>query len=91
VPRWSADRSGHDANSHGALVLQASGAFTYTPTPEFGGNDSFTYVAVAGALSSAPAVVSLTVDPVNDPPTASADAYAMDEDATLTSPPPAAC
>ena len=51
--------------AHG--TLSGSGAnLAYTPASNYNGPDSFTYVANDGALDSAVASVSLTVNPVND-------------------------
>lgn len=57
--------------SHGTLVLQDSGLFTYTPEADYFGEDSFTYIIMnaAGAMGL-PVQVDLTVHPLNDPPTA---------------------
>jgi uncharacterized repeat protein (TIGR01451 family) len=68
--------------AHGALTLSPDGGFTYRPTQNFHGEDSFNYVANDGMLSAA-ATVSITVVPVNYPPLAADDAYATDEDQTL--------
>jgi len=54
--------------AHGTVVLNSNGSFTYTPAANFNGSDSFTYQASDGKLTSAPATVTLTVLPVNDPP-----------------------
>jgi VCBS repeat-containing protein len=53
--------------AHGDLDAKADGSFTYTPDPDFNGQDSFTYEAFDGA-ASAQATVTITVDPVNDAP-----------------------
>jgi VCBS repeat-containing protein len=53
---------------HGTLTLNADGSFTYTPAADFSGDDSFTYHASDGALSSAPATVTINVTQVNDAP-----------------------
>ena len=46
--------------SHGVLVLNANGSFTYTPNAGFDGSDSFTFVANDGVSSSLlPATVTL--------------------------------
>src|SRR5262245_58977441 len=45
--------------SHGTVVLNADGSFTYTPAANFNGTDSFTYKANDGELDSALATVSL--------------------------------
>ena len=57
--------------------LAADGSFTYTPDSNFNGSDSFTYVANdgLGGPNSVAATVSITVGPINDPPTTVADAY----------------
>ena len=56
---------------------------TYTPAANYHGPDSFTFTANDGALSSAPAAVSLTVAPINDAPVANAQALTTDEDTAL--------
>jgi VCBS repeat-containing protein len=61
--------------SHGTLVLNADGSFTYTPAANFHGTDSFTYKASDGVAESATVTVNITVTPVNDAPVAEADAY----------------
>jgi hypothetical protein len=47
--------------SHGTVVLNANGSFTYTPSFNFVGIDTFTYSATSGPASSAAAMVSITV------------------------------
>jgi len=69
--------------AHGTVSLASDGAFTYTPAANYNGPDSFTYTANDGAADSAPATVSITVKPVNDPPTSGADAYDASEDTAL--------
>ena len=59
--------------SNGSLTLNPDGSFTYTPNANFNGSDSFVYKASDGALQSANTTVSLTINAVNDPPTANAD------------------
>jgi hypothetical protein len=53
---------------HGALTLEADGSFTYVPAPAFFGTDSFTYRASDGTVESNTATVTITIEPVNDPP-----------------------
>ena len=55
------------------LLLNADGTFTYTPDADFHGADGFTYEITdpSGAVSQA--VVTITVDPVNDAPVAEDD------------------
>ncbi len=69
--------------SHGSLTLNADGSFTYTPANNYNGADSFSYRASNGSLTSAPATVSLSVTPANDPPVAANNAYSVVSGATL--------
>jgi hypothetical protein len=55
--------------SHGTLSGTAPN-LTYTPSANFFGTDSVTYIANDGHADSAPATVTITVTPVNDAPTA---------------------
>jgi VCBS repeat-containing protein len=72
--------------THGTLVLNANGSFTYTPAANYYGPDSFTYNANDGTINSAsPATVSLTVNPVNDAPTITSIAnQTINEDASTS-------
>src|SRR5581483_6788964 len=45
-----------------------NGSFSYTPSANYFGSDSFTYAARDGQVNSNVVTVSLTVNPVNDPP-----------------------
>ncbi|WP_336784731.1 Ig-like domain-containing protein [Paenibacillus sp. MMO-177] len=57
--------------AHGLLSINAStGAFTYTPEADYIGKDSFTYAVSDGTITSAPATVTITVNPANHAPTA---------------------
>ncbi len=51
-----------------ALTDATTGAFTYTPNPNFNGADSFTFQASDGSTDSNIATVSITVAAVNDAP-----------------------
>ncbi|NIU06024.1 MAG: DUF2341 domain-containing protein [Gammaproteobacteria bacterium] len=70
--------------ANGSLSLNADGAFTYTPNPDFAGSDSFTYMANDGVNDSNVATVTITVNPVNDAPVATGNATSVTEDAALT-------
>ena len=50
---------------HGSLVKQANGSYTYTPTANYNGADSFTVTASDGSLSASNDV-QLTITAVND-------------------------
>ena len=60
--------------AHGVLVLNADGSFSYTPETDFNGLDSFSYKISDGTLLGETAVVNLTVNSVNDPPSFSGGA-----------------
>ncbi len=68
----------------GTLTLNADGSFTYTPSANFNGTDTFTYRASDGTVNSPVATVTITVAAVNDPPVASNDNYSTAEDTPLT-------
>lgn len=63
--------------AHGILSLAAGGGFTYTPNQDYNGNDAFTYRASDGWTYSPPATVNIQVTPVNDPPLAVDDVFAI--------------
>ncbi|HYB96876.1 MAG TPA: Ig-like domain-containing protein, partial [Vicinamibacterales bacterium] len=53
----------------GDVALSSDGSFIYTPHPNQFGVDTFTYRANDGASSSNVATATITINPVNDPPT----------------------
>ncbi|MGB0513916.1 MAG: tandem-95 repeat protein, partial [Wenzhouxiangellaceae bacterium] len=63
-----------------AFTFNADGSFDYTPAADFSGDDSFTYVANDGQANSAAALVTITVNPINDPPVAVDDTAVTNED-----------
>lgn len=69
---------------HGAAIVNSNGSFTYTPTANWSGTDSFTFTVGDPFCTSAPAVVMITVTPVNDPPTANDLTVATQENLPLT-------
>ncbi|MES2793740.1 MAG: tandem-95 repeat protein [Planctomycetota bacterium] len=69
--------------TNGILALNPNGTFTYTPTANFWGTDTFTYQANDGALDSNVATVTITVNSVNDAPVAVNDNYSVNEDEVL--------
>lgn len=59
-----------DQPAHGTATVNATtGQITYTPNADFNGTDTFTYtIKDAAGAESAPATVTVTVNPINDPP-----------------------
>ncbi|QIX55325.1 cadherin-like domain-containing protein [Piscirickettsia salmonis] len=53
---------------HGALIDNGDGSWTFTPTENYNGQDSFIYTVSDGQGGFATATVALTIDPVNDDP-----------------------
>ena len=66
--------------AHGTLTFNADGSFSYTPASGYNGSDSFTYKTSDGTADSNVATVSVTVSPVNDPPSANGQAVTTAED-----------
>src|SRR5690606_1541153 len=70
--------------SNGTLTLNPDGSFLYTPNENFTGEDTFTYRVNDGNLFSEPAVVTITVTPVPDPPIAVDDNATTNENTPVT-------
>jgi hypothetical protein len=70
--------------ANGSVELNDDGSFTYTPSAEFFGTDTFTYQANDGAQSSNVATVTIIVNPIDDPPIAIDDFYEVADMTTLT-------
>jgi VCBS repeat-containing protein len=60
---------------HGTLSGAAPNV-TYTPASNYNGLDSLTFKVNDGKIDSAPAIVSITITPINDPPVANAQSVA---------------
>lgn len=70
--------------AHGSLYLDPSGAFIYTPEPNYAGDDAFTYRATDTESLSSTATVSLSVWGVDDPiELAAPGPQAVTEDSSL--------
>ena len=68
-----------------SFTLNPDGTFSYVPTANYNGSDSFTYHANDGTLDSNTATVTITINPVNDAPVAYDDPnYVTDEDTPMT-------
>jgi hypothetical protein len=70
--------------THGTVVLNPNGGFSYTPAANYVGTDVFTYrAATAGGGLSAPATVTIRIKK-NAPPVADDDDYTVKKNTTLT-------
>jgi hypothetical protein len=70
--------------AHGTAAVNADGTITYTPAANYAGPDAFTYSISDGNGGTATGTVNVTVTPVNDPPTATADTLTVAEDDAAT-------
>jgi uncharacterized protein (TIGR03382 family) len=68
----------------GGTVTFTPSNVSFTPNAHFNGTTSFTYTISDGNGGSDTATVSVTVTPVNDPPTANNDSFSVDEDSPGT-------
>lgn len=78
------------ATAHGTVTILANGTYTYTPTKDYNGPDSFTYKVCDNYSTPGCSfgTVNITVTPVNDAPIAMADNVVVNEDEVLTAPLP---
>ncbi len=73
--------------ANGNVVLNPDGTYTYTPDPDFNGTDTFEYqVCDSGAPAECDAaIVTITVNAVNDVPVVTDDSETIAEDSSLSS------
>ena len=62
--------TGHTSPSHGVVVVQASGSYTYTPAAGYSGPDTFIYTITDAYGRTATATVTIQVTPVAKPDSA---------------------
>ncbi|MGH8922642.1 MAG: tandem-95 repeat protein, partial [Actinomycetes bacterium] len=74
---------------NGTVTFLANGSVTYTPNLNFNGTDSFTYTVTSGGVTET-AVVTVTVNAVNDAPVATGDSFTTPEDTPFSGTLPAA-
>jgi hypothetical protein len=70
--------------THGDAVLEEDQTVTYTPDSNWSGDDSFTYTATDGNGNYETAAVLVTVEAVNDHPTADDLQTSTNEDTPVT-------
>ncbi len=66
--------------ANGVTVDNGDGTVTYTPDLNFNGPDSYTYTITDGRGGTSTATVSITVNPINNPPIANDDFENTNED-----------
>ena len=66
--------------THGAVVMNTDGTFSYTPAANFNGTDSFTFRANDGSVDSNSATITINVTPVNDAPSGANATVTTNED-----------
>ncbi len=72
-----------DGPAHGEVTFGADGAFTYTPTDDYTGEDEFTVTISDKQGSSTTATVKVDVAAINDAATVSAPSLVVSEGATV--------
>ncbi|OQY29366.1 MAG: hypothetical protein B6244_03910 [Candidatus Cloacimonetes bacterium 4572_55] len=71
------------SNSGTTTITNASGEATYSPGSEFFGEDQFLFRVCDDSSACDTAMVSITVNPINDPPVADSQQVSTDEDTYL--------
>ncbi len=69
--------------ANGLVTINADNSVTYTPEANFFGNDGFTYTISDGHGGSDTATVTVTINAVNDDPSAEADSATTAEDTAV--------
>jgi ribosomal protein L27 len=64
----------------GSVAVEPDGSVTYIPPPDFAGMTTLTYTVSDGSAEPDGATVTVTVEPVNDPPVPKDDDATTDED-----------
>ncbi len=76
--------AGSTTPAHGTAVVNADGSFTYIPSSDYNGSDSFQYTLQDSIGQSVTGLVTITVTPVQDAPTSVADVGAVSATGTTT-------
>ena len=75
---------------HGTVVVNPNGTYTYTPDLNYNGADGFTFRVTDSLGAFNDYTLSLTINPVNDAPTASSISIITNEDTAYSNNLPAA-
>ena len=70
--------------ANGTVTMNSDGTYTYTPELNFNGTDVFTYQLCDANGDCSTATVTVTVNPVNDLPTAANDIITTNEDEAIS-------
>lgn len=65
---------------NGTVVINPDGTYTYTPAPNFNGNDTFIVTVSDGKGGATTVIINVTVNAINDVPVASSPAVVTPED-----------
>nr|WP_241879484.1 Ig-like domain-containing protein [Psychrobacter sp. PraFG1]UNK06295.1 Ig-like domain-containing protein [Psychrobacter sp. PraFG1] len=76
--------AGTTAPANGSVTIGSDGTYTYTPNANFNGTDSFSYIVNDGNGGTNEYTVDVTVEAVNDAPTASNTTITATEDTDAT-------
>ena len=66
--------------AHGNVSVNSNGTFTYTPNANYNGSDHFEYKITDADGSTDSATVNITINPINDAPSATAQSVTTNED-----------
>ena len=70
-------RLGAVAPSKGTVTVASTGVCSYRPSANANGTDTFAVIANDGSLDSAPVLITVTITPVNDAPTAGSGSFSV--------------
>ena len=70
--------------SNGTISLESNGSFSYTPNSNYAGNDSFSYKVYDGSDYSTIQEVSISINQLNDIPSATFSSFNTNEDTSYS-------